>query len=53
MTEKKLIHLWPVEGRSLPGVPAAETDVDRETAAEMVASGAFTDKQPAGPDTEE
>jgi hypothetical protein len=53
MTKPKTIHLWPVEGRSLPGVPAAEVDTDTETAAALVATGAFTTEPPASePETE-
>jgi hypothetical protein len=43
----KRIRLWPVPGRFLLGVPAVECEVDPERAAELVATGAFTDQPPA------
>lgn len=43
----KRVTVHPVEGRWLPGVPAAEADVDPEEAARLVESGAFTTEPPA------
>jgi len=37
----EIVHIYPVPGNWLPGVPAAEADVDEETAARLVATGAF------------
>ena len=47
----KLVHIVPVPGNWLPGVPAAEADVDEETAERLVATGAFRreDKEPPRP----
>jgi len=53
MSKAKTIHLWPVEGRSLPGVPVAEIDADEASAAVLEATGAFTRQQPAQPVTED
>lgn len=53
MSKPKTVHLWPVEGRSLPGVPAAEIDVDADAAAVLEATGAFTREKPAEPVTED
>ena len=36
------VHIFPVPGNWLPGVPAAEADVDEEEAAALVATGAFS-----------
>lgn len=52
MTAKKTVHLWPVEGRSLPGVPAVECDVAEAVATVLEATGAFTRDEPAEPETE-
>lgn len=41
------VHVYPVPGHWLPGVPAAEQDVSEEEAAALVASGAFTLEPPA------
>ncbi len=41
------VHIYPVPGNWLPGVPAAEADVDEEEAARLVATGAFTFEAPA------
>ena len=35
------VHIYPVPGNWLPGVTAAEADVDEETAERLVATGAF------------
>jgi hypothetical protein len=53
MTKAKTVHIYPVEGASLPGVAAVEMDVDTETAIVLIATGAFTDAPPAEPVTEE
>ena len=42
------VHVYPVPGHWLPGVPAIEQDVkDEEEAAALVATGAFTLEPPA------
>jgi hypothetical protein len=63
VTKLATVHLWPVPGRFLMGVPTVECDVDPLTAAHYVKTGAFTDEPPpeadaqpepagAGPDKE-
>ncbi len=37
----ELVHIVPVPGNWLPGVPAAEADVDEDAARALVATGAF------------
>lgn len=43
----KEVHVYPVPGNWLPGVPAAEQDVTEEEAAALVATGAFSLDPPA------
>lgn len=43
------VHVYPVPGCWLPGVPAAEQDVSEEEAEALVATGAFTLEPPAEP----
>ena len=52
MSKDETVHLYPVEGRSIPGIPAAEMDVDADTASVLIATGAFTTDKPAEPGTE-
>ncbi len=46
MAKPPHVHIYPVPGHWLPGAPATETDVDPETAADLVRSGAFTTDPP-------
>ena len=43
------VHVYPVPGHWLPGVPAVEQDVKEEEAATLVASGAFSLEPPDEP----
>jgi len=43
------VHVYPVPGHWLPGVPAIEQDVKEEEAATLVASGAFSLEPPDEP----
>lgn len=46
----KLVTVYPVEGRWLPGVPAEPTEVTPTEAARLIKSGAFAaDEQPEPP----
>lgn len=52
------VHVYPVPGCWLPGVPAIEQDVSAKEAKELVATGAFsldppTEEEPVAPADEE
>lgn len=52
------VRIYPVPGNWLPGIPAAEQDVSKEEAEELVATGAFTleppkEEEPVAPADEE
>lgn len=56
MRKQMDVHVYPVPGRWLPGVPAVEQDVQEDEAAALVATGAFTldpPEEPAPPADEE
>lgn len=46
----KVVHIWPVPGAWLPGIPAAEQDVPEKEAARLVATGAFSLEPPESGD---
>lgn len=50
---KRTVHLWPVPGYFLLGVPAVECEVEPARAAELVETGAFTDQPPPAADNPE
>lgn len=48
MRKSMPVHVYPVPGHWLPGVPATEQDVkDEEEAAALIATGAFSLDPPA------
>ena len=49
MRKRMSVHVYPVPGHWLPGVPAVEQDVKEEEAATLVASGAFNLEPPDEP----
>lgn len=46
MRSEMTVHVYPVPGCWLPGVPAIEQDVSKKEAEELVATGAFSLEQP-------
>lgn len=49
----KTVHLYPVPGASIPGVPSEECDVPEDVAADLLAyiPAAFTTEPPRGRET--